>query len=238
MWEVRVWVQQAGSCIAGWLFCKKIKSVRTVRTRSVQKKRKKGVRGIHGSSDHGDGSHLGNRSCASRYLYSVSTGKSLKSIYMDTSVFDTSKQSTITKAGKKRCQAVPLIACRAAPLTFVLISPSVSFSRSFSTLAGSGFRLFALDVVWGPGRADEAVGCAAVGVAELEEGFVECGRARLRVGGGICSCADMAEGEGEGEQPGEQILLRGGTLHPQFGELPRWRQPQGKYHLLCKHQVT
>lgn len=146
------------------------------------------------------------------------------------------------KGRKKRCQAVPLIACRAAPLTFVLISPSVSFSRSFSTLAGSGFRLFALDVVWGPGRADEAVGCAAVGVAELEEGFVECGRARLRVGGGICSCADMAEGEGEGEgegeQPGEQILLRGGTLHPQFGELPRWRQPQGKYHLLCKHQVT
>lgn len=177
------------------------------------KKKKKGVRGIHGSSDHGDGSHLGNRSCASRYLYSVSTGKSLKSIYMDMSVFDTSKQSTITKGGKKRCQAVPLIACRAAPLTFVLISPSVSFSRSFSTLAGSGFRLLALDVVWGPGRAEEAVGCAAVGVAELEEGFVECGRARLRVGGGMCSCADMAGGGGRGSSR-EQILLRGRDFTP------------------------
>lgn len=201
-------------------------------------KKKKGVRGIHGSSDHGDGSHLGNRSCASRYLYSVSTGRSLKSIYMDTSVFDTSKQSTITKTGKKRCQAVPLIACGAAPLTFVLTSPSVSFSRSFSTLAGSGFRLFALDVVWGPGRADEAVGCAAVGVAELEEGFVECGRARLRVGGGMCSCADMAGGRGRGSSRESRYCCGGGTLHPQFGELPRWRQPQGKYHLLCKHQVT
>lgn len=178
-----------------------------------KKKKKKGVRGIHGSSDHGDGSHLGNRSCASRYLYSVSTGKSLKSIYMDTSVFDTSKQSTITKTEKK-CQAVPLITCRAAPLTFVLISPSVSFSRSFSTLAGSGFRLFALDVVWGPGRADEAVGCAAVGVAELEEGFVECGRARLRVGGGMCSCADMAGGGGGGGAAGRADIVAGRNFTP------------------------
>lgn len=40
------------------------------------------------------------------------------------------------------------------------------------------------------------MGCAAVGVAELEEGFVECSRARLRVGGGMCSCADMAGGGG------------------------------------------
>lgn len=40
MREVRVWVQQAGSCIADWLFCKKTKSVRAVRTQSVQKKKK------------------------------------------------------------------------------------------------------------------------------------------------------------------------------------------------------
>lgn len=82
------------------------------------------------------------------------------------------------------------------------------------------------------------MGCAAVGVAELEEGFVECGRARLRVGGGMCSCADMAGGGGGGSSRESRYCCGGGTLHPQFGELPRWRQPQGKYHLLCKHQVT
>lgn len=82
------------------------------------------------------------------------------------------------------------------------------------------------------------MGCAAVGVAELEEGFVECGRARLRVGGGMCSCADMAGGRGRGGSRESRYCCGGGTLHPQFGELPRWRQPQGKYHLLCKHQVT
>lgn len=88
----RVWVQKAGSCIVDWLFCKKGQEKQVSETCSnkknkKKKRKKKDVRGIHGSSDHGEGSHLGNRSCASRYLYSVSTGKSLKSIYMGTSVF-------------------------------------------------------------------------------------------------------------------------------------------------------
>lgn len=39
-------------------------------------------------------------------------------------------------------------------------------------------------------------GCTpAVGVAELDDKFVECGLALLSVGGGMFSCADMA-GEG------------------------------------------
>lgn len=84
----QVWVQEAGSRIVDWLFWKEGKENKSARHVSIKKKKeKKDVRGIHGSSDHGEGSHLGNRSCASRYLYSVSTGKSLKSIYMGTSVF-------------------------------------------------------------------------------------------------------------------------------------------------------
>lgn len=107
--------------------------------------------------------------------------------------FHTSKQKATTKTGKKICRAVSLVASRATPLTFVLISFSPSFSRSFSTFTGSGFRLFALEVVCAPGRAEEVAGCTpAVGVTELEEKFVECGLALLRVGGGMFSCADMA----------------------------------------------
>lgn len=87
MWVERVWVQKAGSCIVDWLFCKEDKKISQRDMFQQKKKKKKDVRGIHGSSDHGEGSHLGNRSCASRYLYSASTGKSLKSIYMGTSVF-------------------------------------------------------------------------------------------------------------------------------------------------------
>lgn len=52
-----------------------------------------------------------------------------------------------------------------------------------------------------------------MGVAELEERFVECGRARLRVGGGMCSCADMA-GEGGRGSTGESNMQRGSDFTP------------------------
>lgn len=72
-----------------------------------------------------------------------------------------------------------------------------------------------------PGRAEEVAGCPpAVGVTELEERFVECGLALLRVGGGMFSCTDMA---GEGEQSeGEVDTVAGGVTYT----LSVWRMAQ------------
>lgn len=70
------------------------------------------------------------------------------------------------------------------------------------------------------------MGCAAVGVAELEEGFVECGRARLRVGGGMCSCADMAGGGGGGAAGRADIVAGEGLYTLSLANCPGGGSPR------------
>lgn len=90
-----------------------------------------------------------------------------------------------------------------------------------------------------PGRAEEVAGCPpAVGVTELEERFVECSLALLRVGGGMFSCTDMA---GEGEQSeGEVDTVAGGVTYTtlSLANGAGGGSPQGKYSSLCKLQIT